>query len=267
MRATAICAITLLILGAGCRNKPPQPVQIAATTDAAQPGLVQMLATTFERESGVKMNLRVVPEEDALKLARDGTVQVVVTTEPGATRSYGKIARLSGQFAVHDLALFGPKRDPARVRNATSASDALQRIEQKRSRFCSPVDLTFVEYREQQLWSAAGIDPNTVEQRSACHGDAVEALRNASNKQAYTLAERAAVSGTRIDIKVLLESGPGLHDDYTAILLEHTPRIRRDRDAEWFVQWLMSFQGRDAVQNYRLGGIQPFTVRDSQGTH
>lgn len=266
MRSRLVALLCMAAL-AGCRKKPPQPVEVVVTSRAAEPGLAQTLAATFQQQSGVKMNLRVAPEEEALRLAETQGVQVVITNAPDAAQRYQRVSRLTAPFAFRDFALFGPKRDAAHVRTASSAAEALRRIAKKKARFCSAVDVAGVQLRERELWTEAGLDPKTMSRRSACHGDALAALREAEEKGAYTLAysQTDTVAGIKMDIKLLLESEPRLHDDYAAVLVEHMPRIRRDKDAEWFVQWLMSYQGRDAVQYYRLDGVQPFSVRDAQG--
>ena len=265
--AAAVCFVVaaLTMPGVGCRKKPSLPVEIATTPEIAQTGLVQSLTATFQRQSGVAMKLRIVEEEEALRLARARNVQVIVTDHPDSPRMYRNLARLSGPFAFDDFTILGPSRDPAHVRLAGGAVDALRRIAKRRAPFCSPVDVAHIRRREKALWTAAGVDPKSL-RYSECHGDAVEALREAGEKEAYTISDTVttAAVGKNVDIEVLLEGTTRLHDDYSAVLVAHTSRTRRDRDAEWFVQWLTSYRGREAVQSYLVDGMQRFSVRDTR---
>jgi ABC-type tungstate transport system permease subunit len=263
----AAAIISPMLMSSACRKKPPAPIDVGATPAVAESGLVQALVTTFMRQSGVKLHLRILPEEQLLPLARSGAVQVIFTSSPAASAEYASVARLSSSFAFHDFVLFGPSRDPARIHAATTAADALRRVGKRGARFCSAVDVPRIAARERQLWAAAGIDSGSLRRGTECRGDTLIALREADRSSAYTLSESqaAAASGADLDLKPLLEWSPDLHDSYSVILVDHAPLIRRDRDAEWFVQWITSYQGRDVVQNFRVDGVQLFSLRDARG--
>ena len=269
MRAVRLVAVALVLALAGtrCRNKPPVPIEAAATPEAAESGLVQTLIARFEQKNGVTINLRTVPKDEAYRLAGWRAVQVVFTTEPKAILRYSAVARLAEPLAYHDFALFGPREDPAPVAMAASGADALRRIDERKARFCSAAGVVSVRQREAQLWKAAGIDPSVPRWRSDCGGDLSAALLEAAGRSAYTLSEAKAAAGLdkHMDIKLLLQGSSDLHDEYSVMLIEHTPRIRPDRDAEWFVEWLMSYQGREAIQSVRFDGIRAFSVRDADG--
>jgi len=263
---TWLVAIALAIGGSACRKKPPKPVEVVATPEIAGSGLVQFLMATFQRQNGVTMHLQVLPVAEASRLASEKKVQVVITDQSESKLIAGAEARLTGIIAFDDFILLGPRRDPAHVASAKSAVDALRRIANKQARFCTTTDVPHLRRREAELWAAAGIDPKGLRHYSECRGDAEAALRAAAGKGAYTLSDRVvfenmaeSLSG-RLDLKVLSHGMPHLHDEYQVVLVEHTPRIRRDRDAEWFVQWLMSYQGRESVQNLRVDGIARFSV-------
>jgi tungstate transport system substrate-binding protein len=250
--ALAVAALTLP--AAACRRKPPAPVEVAMTPAAADSGMAQALIAAFQRRSGVRIDARTVPEADAHRLAAQKAVEVVITTEPEARRVYAGVARLVSTFAARDFVIAGPRRDPARLRSATDAADALRRIARRNARFCSAVDVAPVRRWESRLWAAASVDPATLRHHEECHGDAATALQRAAGRQAYTLTEKdaAVAAEKKLDIKLFAEPSSGLHEDDSAVLVEHSPRIRRDRDAEWFVQWLTSYQARETIQNLAM---------------
>ena len=256
--ALVLATVFALLAQTACRAKPPQPVEAIATPDAAASGIVSAVVAAFQRQSGVKIDLRIAPQPDILRAASARAVQIVFVSETDAP-AYVPMARLSGRFASEDFALFGPRHDPARVHTAPTAIEAFRRIaKRKSSRFCSATEAARSSEREKELWAAAGIDPHALRHYSECPGDDAAVLREAEQKNAYTLLEdqAAGAASTKMDMKPLLRAVPGLHDDYAVILVDHEPRIRRDKDAEWFVQWLMSYQGRDVVQNYSSQGTR-----------
>ncbi len=72
-------------------------------------------------------------------------------------------------------------------------------------------------------------------------------LATASRLGAYTILDRASAA-TRMPrgYKILLHDVPPLHTTYVVALL---PSATPHKDAEWFVEWVMSFRGRDAVES------------------
>jgi ABC-type tungstate transport system permease subunit len=57
----------------------------------------------------------------------------------------------------------------------------------------------------------------------------------------------------------LLQGTPLLHNDLTLLLLR-TPK--RNGNAGWFVPWVTSYRGRDAIARYRYDGGRPLFVRE-----
>ncbi len=83
-------------------------------------------------------------------------------------------------------------------------------------------------------------------------GDAAAVLAEASKRGAYTLTDRATADAVRPEhLRVLLRGVPMLANDFTIILLQQ-PNVTKD--ATWFVEWVMSFRGRDAIDSYRVNG-------------
>jgi tungstate transport system substrate-binding protein len=253
MKRMLLTSVILLVVA--CRRSVPSPVEVAMTPEVAETGVVPALIAAFERISHVTMHVRIVSAGDALRSARAADVQVVFASASQSS-DYATVARLAGAFASRDFAIFGPKKDRARVASAKSTTQALQRIARRHAPFCSATAIPDLVRRERGLWAAAGVDPATLKHRSECSGDEVSVLENAERRGAYTLAplEADAGVGRNIDIHVLWKGTPDLREELDVILVRHVPRIRRDRDAEWFVQWLMSWQGRDVVRNLRWTG-------------
>jgi ABC-type tungstate transport system permease subunit len=62
-----------------------------------------------------------------------------------------------------------------------------------------------------------------------------------------------------IDLSSLVEQTPLLRKDVTMML---TASERRRANAQWFVQWVMSYRGREAIERYRYDGDRRLFVAE-----
>lgn len=256
LRAFAVVGI----LGAlsGCeRQRERTSVTIATTPEVAGTGVARMLADAFSAESKVAANVIVTDERLIPDLIRKDAVDVTITTSPELKRMLhdAKLIRLEQLIGYDDYLLVGPRRDPARTKDAKTAAEALRRIARRDRAFCAPVDVPELRDREARLWNASPASPADNRRYRPCRGSAIEVLREASRRGAYTLTDRATFERARNEINLvpLLQRTPLLHNDIT-MFLSTSPRPRPN--AEWFVQWVMSYRGRDAIQRYRYGDGQ-----------
>ena len=252
--ASVVGCFTVLAALAGCRHREPPVVTIATTPEIAGMGVAAMLAETFTAESKVRTTVLVTEERLIPDLVSGGTADVVITTSPDLNRRLqeAKLVRLGQTIASDDYLLVGPKRDPARTKNAKTATEALRRIARKDRAFCAPVDVPELCEREARLWDASPASPSDDRRYRACRGRAIDVLREASRRGAYTLTDRATFETARaaIDLEPLLQRTPLLRNDVIVLLAGKQER----RDAQWFVEWVMSYRGHEAVERFRFDG-------------
>lgn len=261
------CVVVLLLLAGtapACRRAEDQAaVTIATTPDAAAIGIVGVLADRFTAESKVPVNVIVTEAHLLAGLMREGAVEVVFTVSPDLQTELqrAQLVRLAQTVGYNDYLLMGPKRDPARAGSAKNASEALRRIARRDRAFCSPVDLPELRHREAILWDASPAAPKDDRRYRVCHGTALEVLEEASRRQAYTLTDRSTLAraGSSIKLVPLLQGTPMLRNDLT-VLLARTERPHRN--AEWFVQWVMSYRGRDTIDRHRYDGERRLFLRE-----
>lgn len=245
------------------RSDERRSVTIVTTPDVAGIGVVQKLADRFAAESKVPASVIVTEERLIAELVRSGVADVVLTTSPALRDQLRRatLARLAQMVADNDYLLVGPKSDPARAGKATTAAEALRRIARRDRAFCSPADVPELRHREALLWEASPAAPGDDRRYRKCKGTALEVLHEASRRGAYTLTDRATfeLAGSKVRLKPLLQGTPMLHNDLMVVLARPA---RRHPNAEWFVQWLMSYRGRDAIEQYRYDGGRRFFVRE-----
>lgn len=248
---TLILAMLLPI--ASCRRgRMRQPVAVLTTPAVAATELPQHLAAEFTKESGVKLDIRVITREQIVAAARAQSGAIAIFRDPDLEHALARDGgtRLRGIFAYEDFVLLGPSRDPAHVAGAPTAAEAFRRIAVRRRLFCSAADVAVIGDAEHEVWSAAHIDPATNRRYRKIHGDAADVLETAAKLGAYTLTDRATADAHPSSLNLLLRDVPQLHFNYEVALLR-SAETRTDRNAAWFVEWLMSYRGREGVRNFR----------------
>lgn len=245
-----LVVVAVLLLAAGCTKKPEPrlPVRVVTTPEIA--GVVQHLAAVFAAQSGV--HVEVVPS------APPATADVVITNDPAtvaALRARGAV-RLASTVANDWYLVAGPSRNPAHVSQSGDAAEAFRRVFARRQRFCSFVDVPPIHDREQRIWAAASIEPEKNHHYQECKGNALVAFRKASLAGAYAVVDRATYDAVRPErITTFVRGGPLLANDLQIVLIE---KPKRSKDADWFVEWTMSYRGLDAIDNYRVEGHKVF---------
>jgi tungstate transport system substrate-binding protein len=163
----------------------------------------------------------------------------------------------------NDFVLVGPAADPAGIRGMSNVVAALRRIGDGENVFVSRGDDSGTHKKELELWQAGGLDPRPASgtwYREAGSGMGAT-LNTAGAMGGYTLTDRASwVSfGNKGDLEILVEGDARLHNPYTAIVVnpERHPHVHV-REAQAFVDWLVSAKGQALIAAYRVDGQQLF---------
>lgn len=136
-------------------------IATTTTTSAANSGLLDVLIPAFEHTSSNRVEIRTVGSGTALRLGREGQVDVLLVHAPDAEISF--VADGDGmmrQAVMHnDFVIVGPLDDPAELAGMTDVVLALARIRDHKALFLSRGDDSGTHKKELELWQAAGIDP------------------------------------------------------------------------------------------------------------
>lgn len=170
-----------------------QRLRLATTTSTADSGLLDALLPAFEQQTGASVEVIAVGTGQALKLGERGDVDVVLVhdrqrEEAFMAQGFGSLRR---DVMYNDFVIVGPADDPAGVRQAASAAEALGRIAAHQATFASRGDDSGTHAREQALWKAAGIAPSAEQPWYRSLGQGMgETLITANELAAYTLSDR-----------------------------------------------------------------------------
>jgi tungstate transport system substrate-binding protein len=250
-----------LLLGGTC-GRAQERLRMATTTSVRDSGLMPYLLPHFERLCGCKVDVIAVGTGEALKIASNGDVDMVLVHAPESEKKfvddgYG-INRKT--FMANDFVILGPGSDPARIRGMKDASRAMTMISKSGAFFISRGDASGTNRKEQALWTEAGIKPQGSWYLEIGQGMGA-ALTMASEKQAYTLSDRGTYLARRnnLRLRVLVEGDPALINYYSAIQV-NPARFHsiNSRLARRLIDWLCSPEGQNLIGNYIVDGHQLF---------
>ena len=229
-------------------------VIVATTTSMQETGLLDSLAPLFLRATGYRMRAVAVGSGQALRMGERGDADVLLVHAPAAEAAFlraghGVRRRL---VASNYFTLVGPADDPAGVRTARSAADALARIRSSGTVFVSRGDSSGTHQRELALWRQAGTDSRWPGYLEAGQGMAATLLI-AAERRGYTLTDRASFLTLRrhLDLVPLREREPALLNVYSVIELNPAGRPRINAaGGRAFADFLTSAEVRDLLARF-----------------
>lgn len=173
------------------QNKTAQ-VMLAAPVDVAETGILQLLLSEFQKQTGVTAGLAPLGSRELLKVEKS-SAGLLLSDSPLFIGDFIKTGHGKSRAPLlrSALVLAGPSDDRAGVRKLKSILEAFRRIAATQSPFISRGDGSGINVRESDLWKAAGV--NTFGQKwfSSSGRNMTETLEMASAKRAYVLTDRA----------------------------------------------------------------------------
>jgi tungstate transport system substrate-binding protein len=253
--------IVVCLSSADC-GSDQRPLRMATTTSIQDSGLLPYLLPHFEKQCGCRVVFTAVGTGQALKLASNGDVDMVLVHAPELEKKfvddgYG-INRKT--FMMNDFVILGPASDPAGIKGMTDAAEAFRKIRDSQSIFISRGDNSGTYKKEVTLWEKAGIKASGLWYLEIGQGMGA-VLTMANEKKAYTLCDRGTyLSRSRqLNLEVLVEGDPILLNYYSAIQVNPAryPDAKHDLSGQ-LIDWLCSPEGQKLIGNYIVNGHQLF---------
>lgn len=249
-----------VFLGMGYKRffAPQKPITLATTTSTQDSGMLDYLLPVFTKETGIPVKVVAVGSGEALAMAQRGDADVVLAHSPAAEESFvAKGYGVDRRTVMHnDFVLVGPPSDPAGVKGGKDVAAALKKIAQTGSLFVSRGDKSGTHAKELTLWAKTGLPlvpspgwggttpvrPSGVWYLEAGQGMG-EVLQMASQKKAYTLADRSTYLARKggLFLDIVVEGEPNLFNQYhvMAVNPEKNPRVDF-KGAEKFVSFMVA---------------------------
>lgn len=266
MRATRIMIKTLFIsalfLLLAQTSWADDILKLSTTTSTENSGLLSVLHPIFEKQYNIRVNIIAVGTGKALKIGRNGDVDVVFVHAPATELKYVEKGDFIDRVAVmhNDFVIVGPENDPADIASAKTVTEALMKIAQSQSPFISRGDDSGTHKKERQLWEQVAIKPKGVWYMAVGQGMGA-VLRIADDKQAYTLTDRGTqvAYSDKMTLKIRFEGGAALFNPYhvMAVNPEKGLHIRYDL-AKKYIDFVVSKKGQKIINDYKKGGEQLF---------
>jgi len=193
-----------------------------------------------------------------LDLAKPGGIDAVITHTPTLEERFVADGWGLGRypFAAIEFLIVGPADDPAQARDSTDSVTALRCIANGGALFLSRDDRPSAKRMEQELWTAAGIEPDgTPWHRTTDTANSVSTAvaRQAARLDAYTLLESATHLTARPRLTSITENDPLLLSELSAATV-NPPRAADVNEgvAEAFLNWLLGDEAQGPIGTFRL---------------
>ena len=264
----SILSFSLLLTAFTHADEKPL-LRLATTTSTENSGLLEYLLPEFERETGIKVHTIAVGTGKALRMGRDGDVDVVLVHAPEAEQAFveGGYGIERHDVMYNDFILIGPENDPALVKQSNNASDALARIASSKSIFISRGDDSGTNKKELSLWKNSGITPKGDWYREAGQGMG-KVLQMAGELSSYTLTDRGTwlAYQDKSPLRLVYQGDPALFNPYGIIAVSPAryPDINH-AGATTLINWITSPTGQRLIGRYKIFSTQAFTPSANSG--
>ncbi len=246
-------------------GKKPVRLVVASTTSTQNSGLFDILIPAYEKATrcGAAVEVVAVGTGKAIRIAKKGEADLLFVHDPFreekfVAEGYG----VNRRAVMHNVfVIAGPPRDPAQIRRARTASEALERIAGSDAAFVSRGDDSGTNIKELDLWDDAGISPKGKGWYFESGGRMGDTLLIAGRKRAYTLTDIGTFLNyeDRVDLKVLLQGDPALRNQYSVIAVNPARFSRvRYREAMDFIAYVTSPEGQALIGHYRKHRVRLF---------
>lgn len=234
-------------------------VILSTTTSTQDSGLLDVLVPLFEKQTGYRVKTISVGTGQALALAAKGDADVALVHAPSLEKNYVAEGKLQNRRVVmyNDFVIIGPKNDPAKIKSAKTAGEALKRIQQSKSPFVSRGDNSGTHNLEKSLWKSAGIQPKGDWYIEAGQGmGATLAIANERNGYAITDRGTYLALRQRVTLPILAEGDKALLNVYSVMEVNpaNGPRVNAT-GGKAFADFMVSPKTQDIIKSF---GVDKF---------
>ncbi len=237
-------------------------LRLAITTTTENSGLMSVLNPVFEKEQGVKINVISLGSGQALRLAEQGDIDVLLTHSPEDEKQFIKSGYGLKRYPVmhNEFILVGPKSDPANIKDSQSISEAFNKIFNSGNKFISRDDESGTHKKELVIWQKTELEPDGDWYIQAGAGMG-SVLLQADEQQAYTLIDRGTYIAfkERVDLGVHYQGDAILHNPYHVITVNHNLHAHTNNIlAEKYVAYIAGENAQTVINDYKINGEQLF---------
>ncbi len=240
-------------------STPPTPANpeliLATTTSTQDSGLLDVLVPMFESQTGYNVKTVAVGTGAALALGQRGEADVLLVHAPTSELPLMENGDcISRKLVMHnDFIFVGPPSDPAGISGTSDAVAALTAIADSKSIFISRGDDSGTNKMELSLWAKADIDPARQSWYQESGQGMGATLTIASEKQGYTLTDRATYLATKanLDLDIFTQGDPVLLNIYHVMQVNPNKSEKINAEgAKAFVDFMVDPSTQEVIKNF-----------------
>jgi tungstate transport system substrate-binding protein len=256
-------AMTMLMLVPQVQAQQSSIV-MASTTSTEQSGLFSHLLPEFTKATDIVIKVVALGTGQALDMARRGDADVVFVHDLAAEEKF-----LADGFGVrrfdvmyNDFVLVGPSSDPAKA-SGKDVVASLKRVAASNAAFVSRGDKSGTHAAELRYWGMGGMMSRDSfgAGYKECGCGMGAAINMAAAAEMYVLADRGTWLNfkNRRNLKILVEGDTRLFNQYGVMVVNPAkhPHVKA-KEAQAFVDWVISPAGQAVIAAYKIGGEQLF---------
>ncbi len=254
----SFCFLILLLSISFYSFADVERLKMATTTSTDNSGLLAVLNPPFEKNYGVKLDIISVGTGKAIRLGKNGDVDLILVHAPGAEKVFvDEGFGVEREPVMHnDFVIVGPESDPANIKNAKNIKEAMSRLLEKKHIFVSRGDDSGTHKKEKNLWKMVGDEPSGGWYLAVGQGMGV-VLRIADDKEAYTLTDRGTYLAykDKMKLRVLFENDEILFNPYHVIMVnpEKHPHTKIDL-ARKYSEFIRGEEGQGLIRDFKVNG-------------
>lgn len=237
-------------------------VKLSSTIGPVDAGIIPLLARTYEKQSGVKVEVEKAGTGLTLEKAKTGDFDMVIVharalEDKFINDGYGIKRR---DIMYNDFVILGPKDDPAGIKFSNDAAGAFAKIAAAESLFITRGDLSGTHVKEMEVWEAANLKPDSKKDQwyhtfeDGYKGNGPTTLY-ADSRQAYFLMDRATylIQKNNISVVPLVEGDKVLLNFIAAIQVNPAkfPQINSS-GAKTFIDWLCADEAQTIIRDFEV---------------
>jgi tungstate transport system substrate-binding protein len=258
---TVLSLLLVLSMLVGCTKANKEPIILSTTTSTQDSGLLDFLLPIFTEDTGIEVKTVAVGTGKALQMGRDGEADILLVHAKSDELTFVDEGHGTERHDVmyNDYILVGPADDTLGLK-AQFPNDivgGLKAISENGAIFVSRGDDSGTHKKELSIWKVAEIEPKGDWYLSAGAGMG-EVLRIASEKQGYTISDRATYLSQKdnLDLEIIIEGDNNLFNQYGIIPVnpDKNDNINHEGAME-FMNWMISEKGQALIKEF---GVEEF---------
>jgi tungstate transport system substrate-binding protein len=239
------------------KESKPQSIILSTTTSTQDSGLLDYLLPKFTEETGIEVKTVAVGTGKAIEMGKNGEADVLLVHDTKSEEEFVKEGFALGRNDVmyNDFVLVGPKDDTLKLKEISGddkIKQGLSAILENKATFVSRGDDSGTHKKELRLWEASSLKPEGDWYISAGSGMG-EVLKMASEKQGYTLADRATYLAMKdsLDLDIVVEKDNNLNNQYGVMVVNPDKFENLNSEgAKKFEGWILSEETQKLIGEF-----------------